>query len=91
MNNGGARSMNGSTNSVAILLTSFGMRSGCLTQAGTKNWDRSKSELDADDTSKMNTEEPSTFYSMVIDQVCAWMFSIEMRALNHSGEKRAPA
>jgi hypothetical protein len=91
MNNGGACSMNGSTSSKMIPPTSLGMRSRYLSQVATKNWDRSEPELDIGDTSKMKAEEPSTSCAMENDQACAERFSIEMRILNLSGEKRAPA
>jgi hypothetical protein len=45
------------------------MRSECLAQAATKNWDKSKLELDTGDTSKMSAKEPSTSCTVAIDQV----------------------
>jgi hypothetical protein len=69
MNKGGARSTNGSTGSGTIPPISFGMRSECLAQAATKNWDKSKLELDTGDTSKMSAKEPSTSCTVAIDQV----------------------
>jgi hypothetical protein len=91
LNNGGARLANGSNGYGTIPPTSFEMRSGCLAQAATKNWDMPEPELDADNTSKMSTEEPNTSCVVEIEQVCAARFSIEMRTLNLSGEKRSPA
>jgi hypothetical protein len=88
--NNGACSTNGTTGSRTMLPTSLGMRSGCLDQAATKNLDRSEVMADAGGTSKMSVEDPNTSCAMEINQVCAGRFSIEMRALNLSGEKRAP-
>jgi hypothetical protein len=66
-NRGGSRSTNSATSSGTIQPTSFGMRSGCFTHVMTRNWERSTDEADTVTTSKMSTEEPSTFCAVEID------------------------
>jgi hypothetical protein len=71
--------------------TSLGMRSGCMTQATTKNCDKSSYAKEAGASSKTRHDEPMIASTVLTDQACVGILSTTKRTLNQRGANIAPA